>query len=324
MKNKLLVLILSALLLITVGCSSTTTTYNVVDAVTGLPINGTVAINGKNVSIKNGIVSTKTKEVTIEKNGYENAKSNETKIVRLTPIAFLELNVKPIPEEIYVDGVKYPVFLKNNSIILSPFTTGNHKLTFKGNFIEEKSVNVQIAKGKNKISVSLLLNNEKAYSFLSKIKFPEEFKNIECTININGTVDNENMDYTFNAQVQDGKIITVSDKNISYKFKDNTPFIKDNDTLTQVKDRETVAALIYARDVLQNILKLREFIKPLKLTDISNSNASFIKQRTFENRPFSESITLYFNKDAVNKAIVNIKSPIENTDLFITIDIKTD
>ena len=260
MKNKLLALILSALLLATVGCGSVIVTYNVVDAITGLPINGAAIINGKNVNIKNGMVSTKAKEVAIEKNGYEKAKFNKAKIVRLTPIAFLELNVKPIPEEIYVDGVKYPIFLKDNFIILSPFTTGSHKLTFKGNFTKEKSVNVQIVKGENKISVDLPVNIENVYGFLSKIKFPEEFKNIEYTININGTVDKEGMNYTFNAQAQNGKITEVSDKNISYQFKDNTPFIKNNNTLVQVKDKETVAALSYARDVLQNILKLRESI----------------------------------------------------------------
>ncbi len=323
MKRIAIFILILSILLIPLGCNGANYTYKIFDAATHLPISGIILSNGKKMEIKNGILTCNSNKITISKNGYQKTTvTSDDTVVNLEPDAFLEVITNKIPDAIYVDKVKYPLFFKKNSIIISPLTTTTHRIKFTGKFIKETELHINITRGKNTTTVNLPINTANALSFLKEIKFPEELKNAKVVIDIKGTIDGENIRYTLNATVQNGKVTDIYDKNIHYGFNGDTPFLVGNGgTHAPVNDSETKSALIYARNVLLNTFKLRAFIKPLDLTNISNQEASFSKTRTFENRHFNENITIYFNDNIVNGTEINIISPIENTNLTLTIKI---
>ena len=322
MKKISAVLILLILIFITPGCGARTT-YHIQDAVTGMPVSGKTVINGKSMEITNGTISLSTDKIAVEKTGYKKAVSNGNKIIKLEPIAFLDISTNFTPEEIYIDKTKYPVFFGGNNIVISPVVPGKHKILFKGKFIKDAEINKTIYEGKNTINVSFSLNKKNIKLFLSSMKFPEEIKNAKEIITIKGKLDGEDVYYTFNVILREGKIVQITDKNINYKFIDGAPVIIEGDeTYVPVKDKEKTAALIYARNIIKNILNMREMIKPLDIIGTTDSNIMFSADRNFENRKFTENISVYFNEGMVNKTEISIKSPIENADLDITMLIK--
>ncbi len=324
MKKIIVILLILSILFVSAGCSGKTYTYKIFDASTHLPVSGTIFVNGKKTDIKNGVLNYNADKIVIDKSGYQKtgATFDGNTIVNLEPVAFLEISTNNMPDIVYVDGAKCPLFFKENGIVLSPLKVGAHTLEFGGRFIKETKLNVQIAKGENAITINLPFDMENAESFLKEMIFPEELTYADTTINIEGTLDGENIRYTLKAKMRNNKIVDISDKNIHYGFNNNTPFLIGNDGKHMpVGDKEMGVALIYARSVLENMFELRKFIKPLDLTGISTDKASFSGNRTFENRPFTETVVVRFKEGNVYKADIVVNSLIENTNLNVSITI---
>ena len=320
MKRILIALILS-LAIITAGCAGSTFEYKVADGITGIPINGPALVNGHKTFIKNGIVSANSSKITIEKTGYKTASFDSQKTIMLMPVAYLAINAVPTPNEIYIDGKSEKMAFKDNTIVISPMPLGSHTVSFKGKLTAEKTISIDIKKGENRINVKLPFDKQKIANYISQLKFPNEFKNAAFAIKINGTLDGENVNYVLDAEVKNGELFKVSDENITYYFKNGVPFIEKNGKETEVSDKEKIAALEFAKSVIEKILTLRDYIKPLAIENISQNEITFFGKRTFEKRPFNEEITLYFKDNSINKSKIHITSEIENADITTEIDV---
>jgi hypothetical protein len=146
-----------------------------------------------------------------------------------------------------------------------------------------------------------------------------------CTahIAINGTIDEDSVSYNLNAKFKDGTVSEIWDKNIHYKFENGAPYIIESGNKVAVKSAEQIAALNFARSVVEKALKIGNNAANLNIVSFSRNKAIFSGERVFENRHYQETTTIVMDKNIVKEEKISIRSnEIENADLTIDITVQ--
>ena len=323
MKRLLTVISIIAILITILGCNRSNFKVNITDSKTGFPIEGKIQINGKSVKINEGILYLNEGDYTIEKEGYGNLNlginGNRTNNIStyMEPISYLIILTDNQNTKILIDEAERKGKIEEESIIISPVNEGQHSIVIEAPFYITKKITEEFHKGENLINANLALDSEKVQELLKNIEFPEDNKNFNFSITINGDISKNKFSYDLKGAVKNNLIENISDNNVSYTFKNSEPFINNE----QVDDLERATILKFARDTIQEFLQFKEKIKSLNLKDANTDSISFTGEREFEDRKFSETIKLTLYENKVSSVTVNISSQDLQVDLEATISI---
>ena len=323
MKRLLTVISIIAILITILGCNRSNFKVNITDSKTGFPIEGKIQVNGKSVKINEGILYLNEGDYTIEKEGYGNLNlginGNRTNNIGtyMEPISYLVVQTDTQDTKILIDGAERKGKIEEESIIISPVNEGQHSIVIEAPFYITRKITEEFHKGENLINANLALDSEKVQELLKNIEFPEDNKNFNFSITINGDISKNKFSYDLKGAVKNNSIENISDNNISYTFKNGEPFINNE----QVDDLERATILKFARDTIQEFLQFKEKIKSLNLKDANTDSISFTGEREFEDRKFSETIKLTLYENKVSSVTVNISSQDLQVDLEATLSI---
>lgn len=323
MKKLLTVISIIAILITILGCNRSNFKVNITDSKTGFPIEGKIQVNGKSVKINEGILYLNEGDYTIEKEGYGNLNlginGNRTNNIStyMEPISYLIILTDNQNTKILIDEAERKGKIEEESIIISPVNEGQHSIVIEAPFYITKKITEEFHKGENLINANLALDSEKVQELLKNIEFPEDNKNFNFSITINGDISKNKFSYDLKGAVKNNLIENISDNNVSYTFKNGEPFINNE----QVDDLERATILKFARDTIQEFLQFKEKIKSLNLKDANTDSISFTGEREFEDRKFSETIKLTLYENKVSSVTVNISSQDLQVDLEATISI---
>jgi len=322
-KKLLTVISIIAILITILGCNRSNFKVNITDSKTGFPIEGKIQVNGKSVKINEGILYLNEGDYTIEKEGYGNLNlginGNRTNNIStyMEPISYLIILTDNQNAKILIDEAERKGKIEEESIIISPVNEGQHSIVIEAPFYITKKITEEFHKGENLINANLALDSEKVQELLKNIEFPEDNKNFNFSITINGDISKNKFSYDLEGAVKNNLIENISDNNVSYTFKNSEPFINNE----QVDDLERATILKFARDTIQEFLQFKEKIKSLNLKDANTDSISFTGEREFEDRKFSETIKLTLYENKVSSVTVNISSQDLQVDLEATISI---
>jgi len=322
-KKLLTVISIIAILITILGCNRSNFKVNITDSKTGFPIEGKIQVNGKSVKINEGILYLNEGDYTIEKEGYGNLNlginGNRTNNIStyMEPISYLIILTDNQNAKILIDEAERKGKIEEESIIISPVNEGQHSIVIEAPFYITKKITEEFHKGENLINANLALDSEKVQELLKNIEFPEDNKNFNFSITINGDISKNKFSYDLKGAVKNNLIENISDNNVSYTFKNSEPFINNE----QVDDLERATILKFARDTIQEFLQFKEKIKSLNLKDANTDSISFTGEREFEDRKFSETIKLTLYENKVSSVTVNISSQDLQVDLEATISI---
>jgi len=322
-KKLLTVISIIAILITILGCNRSNFKVNITDSKTGFPIEGKIQVNGKSVKINEGILYLNEGDYTIEKEGYGNLNlginGNRTNNIStyMEPISYLIILTDNQNTKILIDEAERKGKIEEESIIISPVNEGQHSIVIEAPFYITKKITEEFHKGENLINANLALDSEKVQELLKNIEFPEDNKNFNFSITINGDISKNKFSYDLKGAVKNNLIENISDNNVSYTFKNGEPFINNE----QVDDLERATILKFARDTIQEFLQFKEKIKSLNLKDANTDSISFTGEREFEDRKFSETIKLTLYENKVSSVTVNISSQDLQVDLEATISI---
>jgi len=322
-KKLLTVISIIAILITILGCNRSNFKVNITDSKTGFPIEGKIQVNGKSVKINEGILYLNEGDYTIEKEGYGNLNlginGNGTNNIStyMEPISYLIILTDNQNAKILIDEAERKGKIEEESIIISPVNEGQHSIVIEAPFYITKKITEEFHKGENLINANLALDSEKVQELLKNIEFPEDNKNFNFSITINGDISKNKFSYDLKGAVKNNLIENISDNNVSYTFKNGEPFINNE----QVDDLERATILKFARDTIQEFLQFKEKIKSLNLKDANTDSISFTGEREFEDRKFSETIKLTLYENKVSSVTVNISSQDLQVDLEATISI---
>ena len=323
MKKLLTVISIIAILITILGCNRSNFKISITDSKTDFPIEGKIQINGKSAEINNGILYLNERDYTIEKEGYENLNlginGNRTNNIStyMEPISYLIILTDNQNAKILIDEAERKGKIEEESIIISPVNEGQHSIVIEAPFYITRKITEEFHKGENLINANLALDSEKVQELLKNIEFPEDNKNFNFSITINGDISKNKFSYDLKGAVKNNSIENISDNNVSYTFKNGEPFINNE----QVDDLEKATILKFARDTIQEFLQFKEKIKSLNLKDANTDSISFTGEREFEDRKFSETIKLTLYENKVSSVTVNISSQDLQVDLEATISI---
>lgn len=323
MKKLLTVISIIAILITILGCNRSNFKVNITDSKTGFPIEGKIQVNGKSVKINEGILYLNEGDYTIEKEGYGNLNlginGNRTNNIGtyMEPISYLVVQTDTQDTKILIDGAERKGKIEEESIIISPVNEGQHSIVIEAPFYITRKITEEFHKGENLINANLALDSEKVQELLKNIEFPEDNKNFNFSITINGDISKNKFSYDLKGAVKNNSIENISDNNVSYTFKNGEPFINNE----QVDDLEKATILKFARDTIQEFLQFKEKIKSLNLKDANTDSISFTGEREFEDRKFSETIKLTLYENKVSSVTVNISSQDLQVDLEATLSI---
>lgn len=323
MKRLLTVISIIAILITIFGCNRSNFKVSITDSKTGFPIEGKIQVNGKSVKINEGILYLNEGDYTIEKESYGNLNlginGNRANNIStyMEPISYLIILTDNQNAKILIDEAERKGKIEEESIIISPVNEGQHSIVIEAPFYITKKITEEFHKGKNLINANLALDSEKVQELLKNIEFPEDNKNFNFSITINGDISKNKFSYDLKGAVKNNSIENISDNNISYTFKNGEPFINNE----QVDDLERVTILKFARDTIQEFLQFKEKIKSLNLKDANTDSISFTGEREFEDRKFSETIKLTLYENKVSSVTVNISSQDLQVDLEATLSI---
>jgi len=322
-KRLLTVISIIAILITIFGCNRSNFKVSITDSKTGFPIEGKIQINGKSVKINEGILYLNEGDYTIEKEGYGNLNlginGNRTNNIStyMEPISYLIILTDNQNTKILIDEAERKGKIEEESIIISPVNEGQHSIVIEAPFYITKKITEEFHKGENLINANLALDSEKVQELLKNIEFPEDNKNFNFSITITGDISKNKFSYDLEGAVKNNLIENISDNNVSYTFKNGEPFINNE----QVDDLERATILKFARDTIQEFLQFKEKIKSLSLKDANTDSISFMGEREFEDRKFSETIKLTLYENKVSSVTVNISSQDLQVDLEATISI---
>jgi len=322
-KKLLTVISIIAILITILGCNRSNFKVNITDSKTGFPIEGKIQVNRKSVKINEGILYLNEGDYTIEKEGYGNLNlginGNRTNNIStyMEPISYLIILTDNQNTKILIDEAERKGKIEEESIIISPVNEGQHSIVIEAPFYITKKITEEFHKGENLINANLALDSEKVQELLKNIEFPEDNKNFNFSITINGDISKNKFSYDLEGAVKNNLIENISDNNVSYTFKNSEPFINNE----QVDDLERATILKFARDTIQEFLQFKEKIKSLNLKDANTDSISFTGEREFEDRKFSETIKLTLYENKVSSVTVNISSQDLQVDLEATISI---
>jgi len=322
-KKLLTVISIIAILITIFGCNRSNFKVNITDSKTGFPIEGKIQVNGKSVKINEGILYLNEGDYTIEKEGYGNLNlginGNRTNNIStyMEPISYLIILTDNQNAKILIDEAERKGKIEEESIIISPVNEGQHSIVIEAPFYITKKITEEFHKGENLINANLALDSEKVQELLKNIEFPEDNKNFNFSITITGDISKNKFSYDLEGAVKNNLIENISDNNVSYTFKNGEPFINNE----QVDDLERATILKFARDTIQEFLQFKEKIKSLSLKDANTDSISFMGEREFEDRKFSETIKLTLYENKVSSVTVNISSQDLQVDLGATISI---
>jgi len=322
-KKLLTVISIIAILITILGCNRSNFKISITDSKTDFPIEGKIQINGKSAEINNGILYLNERDYTIEKEGYENLNlginGNRTNNIStyMEPISYLIILTDNQNAKILIDEAERKGKIEEESIIISPVNEGQHSIVIEAPFYITRKITEEFHKGENLINANLALDSEKVQELLKNIEFPEDNKNFNFSITINGDISKNKFSYDLKGAVKNNSIENISDNNVSYTFKNGEPFINNE----QVDDLEKATILKFARDTIQEFLQFKEKIKSLNLKDANTDSISFTGEREFEDRKFSETIKLTLYENKVSSVTVNISSQDLQVDLEATISI---
>jgi hypothetical protein len=322
-KKLLTVISIIAILITILGCNRSNFKVNITDSKTGFPIEGKIQVNGKSVKINEGILYLNEGDYTIEKEGYGNLNlginGNRTNNIGtyMEPISYLVVQTDTQDTKILIDGAERKGKIEEESIIISPVNEGQHSIVIEAPFYITRKITEEFHKGENLINANLALDSEKVQELLKNIEFPEDNKNFNFSITINGDISKNKFSYDLKGAVKNNSIENISDNNVSYTFKNGEPFINNE----QVDDLEKATILKFARDTIQEFLQFKEKIKSLNLKDANTDSISFTGEREFEDRKFSETIKLTLYENKVSSVTVNISSQDLQVDLEATLSI---
>ena len=193
-------------------------------------------------------------------------------------------------------------------------------MQIKTPFAESEKILLSVKNGKNDVGAEILFNEKLIENYLNSLIFPNNLKNSLIEISITGTLDADNINYNFQAKLQNGEVVEVQDRNIHYKFKNNIPYIVANGEEKEVTDPEKIAALTFARNTIKNALGLNLPLPKLKTVSFSSESALFSGTQTFEKRNYAETVQLTMKNKTVTKEVVHIVSTdIENANITVTI-----
>ena len=323
MKKLLTVISIIAILITILGCNRSNFKISITDSKTDFPIEGKIQINGKSAEINNGILYLNERDYTIEKEGYENLNlginGNRTNNIStyMEPISYLIILTDNQNAKILIDEAERKGKIEEESIIISPVNEGQHSIVIEAPFYITRKITEEFHKGENLINANLALDSEKVQELLKNIEFPEDNKNFNFSITINGDISKNKFSYDLKGAVKNNSIENISDNNVSYTFKNGEPFINNE----QVDDLEKATILKFARDTIQEFLQFKEKIKSLNLKDANTDSISFTGEREFEDRKFSETIKLTLYENKVSSVTVNISSQDLQVDLEATLSI---
>jgi hypothetical protein len=322
-KKLLTVISIIAILITIFGCNRSNFKVSITDSKTGFPIEGKIQVNRKSVKINDGILYLNEGDYTIEKEGYENLNlginGNRTNNIStyMEPISYLIILTDNQNAKILIDEAERKGKIEEESIIISPVNEGQHSIVIEAPFYITRKITEEFHKGENLINANLALDSEKVQELLKNIEFPEDNKNFNFSITINGDISKNKFSYDLKGAVKNNSIENISDNNVSYTFKNGEPFINNE----QVDDLERATILKFARDTIQEFLQFKEKIKSLNLKDANTDSISFTGEREFEDRKFSETIKLTLYENKVSSVTVNISSQDLQVDLEATISI---
>ncbi len=309
-KKVILAFVLLAIFL--AGCMPEARTLKLFDSVTKAPVSGEAVVNGRKVSIKNGILKVHSKKAEIEAKGYEKTVS-ENQTIYLVPKAYLIIKSNVIPSEILINGKTAAFYIRQNGeYVVSPVEQGNINVKVKSEFCKPFNGTVNISEGKNEISIRLLPDVEKLKNFLSN---PPIYSGT-FLIAEQGKIDEDNINYVFNVVLKNGKVFQIKHEGTTYDFENGKVFSNG----AEIKNKEDIAALLYAKKTVENLFPLSKYIEGLNLEYADPGTISLSGTKTFENRKFNETLKLTFTNSKLNEVKLHIQSDeIENADFEIII-----
>ncbi len=312
MKKKVITVLVLIVFALT-GCAVHTYTFKLFDNITKAPFTGKAIVNGKKVSIKNGVLKTNSQKVEIETKGYEKTVS-ENQMIFLVPEAYLIVKSNVIPSEILINGKTAMFYIRQNGeCVISPVEEGKINIILESEFCNPFEKTLNISKGRNEISANLSLNKEKLENFLSNLSlYSGTFRITE-----QGKIDEDNINYEFYALLKNGKVFQIKYKETNYSFENGKVFSKG----TEIKNKEDIAALLYAKKTVENLFPLSKYTKNLNLKYADPDTISLFGTKTFENRELNETLKLTFTNSKLKEAKLHIQSyQIENADFEIIIE----
>ncbi len=292
------------------GCAPDVQTFKVFDSVTGLPFNGTAMVNGKKTVISNGILRERVQKIDIEADGYKEEKTSN-KNIYLVPEAYIELRTNALPETVSLNGKRRRIFLEENGkYLVSPVPKGNVLLKISGMFCKTLKKNIVVKDGKNVVALELKPDTAKIKSFLQNSGWEDG----DYSVSVKGKIDEDNMDYTLNVTLENGKVTNITYKGLNISFNGEKPVCPD------AKSKEDVAALLYEKNTLENLFGIQNYVTSLPNVSVNGNAIILSGKRMFENRKLEESVSIYTNENRISVMKIHIESSeIENADITLVI-----
>lgn len=325
MKKLLILIVLIMIPAFMFGCSRSNIKLTLQDEVTGLPVNGSIMINGSDLVAVNGVVSVKSGELEISSNYYQDTQitvSNENKemTVKLKPKAWLLINCNVQNPDIEVDGViQDKIYTENGyKLIVSPISIASHKIAIRKQYFKNIEFTLLTEPNENTINATLEPDEDAIASLINSLTFPDKMSSYNFNVQIEGTFNGTTVNHSFSGEVINGNLEKVKENSFEYSFVDGKPYLDGE----EVKDEEKSFALIFAKNTIEDFLDFKDSTKGLSLNNVTNGFVTFKGQKKFEERNFEEDLSFQLSDHQVNRVIISINSEELGVNLLFTVDLE--
>lgn len=325
MKKLLILIVLMMIPVLMFGCGRSNIKLIIQDEVTGLPVNGSIIINGSELVAVNGVVSVKSGELKISSNNYEDTQitaSNENKemTVKLKPKAWLLINCNAQNPDIEVDGIiQDKIYTENGyKLIVSPISIASHKIKIRKQYFKNIEFTLLTEPNENTINATLEPDEDAIASLVNSLTFPDKTSSYNFNVQIEGTFNGTTVNHSFSGEVTNGNLEKVKENSLEYSFVDGKPYLDGE----EVKDEEKSFALIFAKNTIEDFLDFKDSTKGLSLNNVTNGFVTFEGQKQFEERNFEEDLSFQLSDHQVNRVIISINSEELGVNLLFTVDLE--
>ena len=309
----------TAIIILTVSFWGCIPKYRVtfMDEITKKPL-PTIYINGKDYAKEEIFLSKGTYTVSAPLYEEKQVDISGDGTVALTPAQYCLISANASVEKILIDEKEYtPASLIRDGkalLCISPVEIGIHTLRCESRFFEPVEKTIEIKKGENIVSLTLV-ENKKAFSqYLDTLKFPLETDGT-ITVKISGIANKNSIEKTVTAKkVND--TLEIKDDFITYTYK-NGQFEMDGRTV----DSSTYAILRYSLETIEHFLNLRSVLSNWTLVRVNGNEFTVTSTGTFEDRLLKESVDFKVENQTIVWLTLSIVEDNINTNLKIEVEV---